>query len=207
MGRYSYSNKTEADYLTKLTVSFLNKHSYFNAGYHWGAVTWTKNGMGGESKSSISVSSEIGDNEKKLHISYTITKQDGEQKYIDYYVSLETTPCHYGGVRFWFICPLYRNGKYCGRRVGTLYQGGDYFGCRHCYDLTYESKKENRRYKLFALFNTLLLRKKIDDIEQTMKRPYYAGKPTRKQRRINGVYRKAGMSYLLYERLEKQKMV
>jgi hypothetical protein len=37
----------------------------------------------------------------------------------------------------------------CGKRVGILYlpQGGKYFGCRHCYQLTYKSSQEQHRYE------------------------------------------------------------
>ena len=40
-----------------------------------------------------------------------------------------------------FVCPLVVRGSPCERRVGKLYlpPGGRYFGCRLCYDLTYES--------------------------------------------------------------------
>ncbi len=36
---------------------------------------------------------------------------------------------------------------WCGRRVGVQYLGaGEYFGCRHCYNLTYTSSKESGKY-------------------------------------------------------------
>jgi hypothetical protein len=41
--------------------------------------------------------------------------------------------------RPWIICP----GAGCGRRVVILYGPGRYFLCRHCYDLAYESQREN----------------------------------------------------------------
>jgi hypothetical protein len=47
--------------------------------------------------------------------------------------------------RWWFVCPLVVNGRPCNRRVGKLYLPGAsrYFGCRHCYDLTYTSCQEH----------------------------------------------------------------
>ncbi len=51
--------------------------------------------------------------------------------------------CNYGGKRPWFICPGY-NGRSCGRRVAILYCNGLYFRCRHCFDLTYQSRNESR---------------------------------------------------------------
>jgi hypothetical protein len=53
-------------------------------------------------------------------------------------VPLDWTPCRFGGARPWFLCP----GLGCGRRVGKLYCHGRYFVCRHCLDLTYESRRE-----------------------------------------------------------------
>lgn len=45
----------------------------------------------------------------------------------------------------------------CHRRVGCLYlpPGGNYFGCRHCYDLTYRSSQEGTEFK--SLFQMLAL--------------------------------------------------
>jgi len=50
-------------------------------------------------------------------------------------LSFTTTVPHFGGVRYWFVCP------YCDRRVGTLYSPRfeRYFKCRHCHNLTYKS--------------------------------------------------------------------
>lgn len=56
-------------------------------------------------------------------------------------VSLEWTPCNFGGKRPWFVCP----GDRCGRRVAILYGPGKYFLCRHCYDLRYESQREDKK--------------------------------------------------------------
>lgn len=208
MGRWSYSNKDEADGLTKLSASFLNKHGYFKYGYRTGTITWTSKGMWGESKNSIGISSSIWEHERKMHLNYAITKRDSEKKTIDYDVPLETTACNYGGVRYWFICPFSRNGQYCGRRVGTLYLGnGDYFGCRHCYDLTYESKKENRHYKLFPLFDVMLAENKIEELRGKIKRPYYTGRPTKKQQRLERLYERAGKNFRLYVELDKRGLV
>ncbi len=55
-------------------------------------------------------------------------------------VSLEWTACNFGGERPWFVCP----GAECGRRVAILYKLRKYFLCRHCYDLRYESQREDK---------------------------------------------------------------
>ena len=53
-----------------------------------------------------------------------------------------TTFPNYGGERYWFICPL----SGCSRRVAKLYKpiGAKYFGCRHCYNLSYASRNVSR---------------------------------------------------------------
>lgn len=189
MGRWSYSTKTEADGLLKVDVYWLKKNGYLHP-YGWksGGIQWTSGWNGQKSSISFEVNSALGSPEKYIRLYYQTGSGD-EKKSIDYKVPLVTTPCNYGGVRYWFICPLSVNGKYCGKRVGTLYKVGDYFGCRHSHDLTYDSKKENRRYKMYPLFSTLLAHKKMDELESKIKHRYYAGKPTRKQRKLDKLQR------------------
>lgn len=54
-------------------------------------------------------------------------------------VSLTTSNTGYGGIRFWFKCPL------CMKRVGTLYKHPlqNIIACRTCLNLNYRK----RRYK------------------------------------------------------------
>ena len=60
-----------------------------------------------------------------------------KEKNIQDVIPLTYTPCHFGGIRWWFLCPS------CKRRVGLLYKPyhKDYFRCRHCYDLTYLTRR------------------------------------------------------------------
>jgi hypothetical protein len=77
-----------------------------------------------------------------VRLFYTLTHpQTKEQVPLDYRVALTTTRPRYGGLRWWFVCPLAAGGCPCGRRVAKLYlpPRGHYFGCRHCHDLTYRS--------------------------------------------------------------------
>jgi hypothetical protein len=63
----------------------------------------------------------------------------------DYCVRLTTTRPRFGGLRWWFLCPLVINGWPCERRAGKLYlpPHGRYFGCRQCHELTYRSVQEH----------------------------------------------------------------
>jgi hypothetical protein len=75
-----------------------------------------------------------------LRFKYSVTR-GGETIQIDEPITVVTTQPYFGGVRWWFICPLIANGRVCRERVRKLYlpSGGRYFGCRTCYNLTYES--------------------------------------------------------------------
>jgi hypothetical protein len=77
-----------------------------------------------------------------VRLAYTFTKS-GED--FDCKIRLTVTRPHFGGQRWWFICPLGVNGRPCGRRVGKLYlpPGARYYGCRRCYGLTYRSCPEH----------------------------------------------------------------
>jgi hypothetical protein len=194
MGRWSYGGKTEADYLQKIETSFLRKHGFFN-GWRSDTITWT-NGYSGN-KSSVGIEVSTLDNDDYLRIHYTQTDNDtGKKKDFDYKIPLVTTPCRYGGRRYWFKCPWYKNSIYCGHRVSVLYKDGDYFACRHCYDLTYSSRKENRRYRYYPLFNVMELETKIEQLEEQIKRPYYANKPTRKQQQLLRLYERRFGAYI-----------
>ena len=79
-----------------------------------------------------------------LRFSYSVTRNSNEIK-IEEAVPIMTTRPHFGGVRWWFICPLVSDGGECWRRVRKIYlpPGGRYFGCRACYKLTYESVRSH----------------------------------------------------------------
>jgi hypothetical protein len=110
----------------------------------------------GEKKSSIGY--EVNANDPScswVRLFYTITfKRTQETIYVDYNIPLQTTFPHFGGVRWWFTCPLLGKSGPCNRRVAKLYlpPGGRYFGCRHCYNLTYETclLSHNRDIELLA---------------------------------------------------------
>jgi hypothetical protein len=78
---------------------------------------------------------------RNIHISYKTPAGDGEWKLTSEKVALETTPCRYGGSRFWFRCPA------CGRRTATVYLIGWPPKCRICLHLKYgsQSAKESSR--------------------------------------------------------------
>jgi hypothetical protein len=82
-----------------------------------------------------------------LRLSYSQSRPGTEQREsMDYDVALTTSRPRFGGLRWWFVCPLTVNGRPCHRRCGKLYLHGCYFGCRTCHGLTYTSSQESRKY-------------------------------------------------------------
>lgn len=179
MGRWSYSSRTEADNLQKVDVYWLKKHGYLEP-HCWktGGIEWT-HGFSGK-KSSIGIEASLLEGGMYVRFQYTQTEMNGEQKNFDYKVPLTATPCHYGGQRYWFICPWYANGKYCGRRAGILYLGGNYFACRHCYNLTYNSRNLSGISKVAG---QVISMPELERLEKEVKCKYYAGKMTRRYQR------------------------
>jgi len=186
MGRYYWDKKDTVEDCRSVSISFLKKHDYF-CGYRSGGIVW-KNCYGEETSSiGIAVSTMHGDN--YVRFQYTTTRNTGEKTEYDYKVRLTATPCNFGGIRYWFICPLSRNGVNCGRRAAKLYKapGAYYFGCRHCYDLSYESRNETRT-GMFSVFGQVLkAERQTEELYGQIKRWTYRGKPTRKARRLEAL--------------------
>jgi hypothetical protein len=184
-------SKTAVEDTKTISMQFLKKHKYLQSGSRDGQITWTRSGMWGEHKSSVGIHVVIMDT-MYLRIYYTQTDNHTQEKRdFDYKVQIITTPCNYGGVRYWFVCPLSNKttGAPCNRRIGTLYKDGDWFGCRHCWNLTYEARNKNRRNKYYALFWVLDIEDKVHKMRAMIKRKTYKGKPTKKQMKLFKLYR------------------
>jgi len=194
MGRYYFDKKDTVEDCRSVSISFLKKHDYF-CGCRSGRIFWT-NSMG-EETGSIGILVNMLDR-AYVKFNYTVTdRHSGEKTDYDYEVQLTTTPCNYGGVRYWFICPLSRNGVYCGRRVAKLYKapGGDYFGCRRCYNLSYESRNEPRFARFGGIGFTLKADRQIEELYGQIKRWTYKGKPTKKVKKLRVLEAKVNTYY------------
>ena len=68
------------------------------------------------------------------------------------------TPCHYGGLRTWFQCPL------CGFKRNSLYLGTDgYWHCRKCHGLAYKIQRLNPHER--HLYRAQTIRKKLLNVK------------------------------------------
>lgn len=84
-------------------------------------------------------------------LKYSVKRKGSFQK-VEEPVALQSTRPFFGGSRWWFTCPLMRGDYPCERRVSMIYLPPDslYFGCRHCYDLTYRSCQQSHQRDFLA---------------------------------------------------------
>lgn len=198
-------SKNIAEQSNAFSIFWLKKQGHLQKDFSYssGTIRWT---MNGEERSSIGFSISR-DNwntpqeETYIRLNYTHTSNSTEQKEsMNYRIELESTPCKYGGKRYWFICPLTKNGKYCGRRVGVLYSIGKWFGCRHCGDIAYQTQMEGGKYRWGGVSAP-----DVDKAQEQVKRMYYRGKPTRKYRRFLKLSDKFEMGWIMMaSRLDKR---
>lgn len=168
--------KTIAEDCKKLSIYKLHSWKYLNQGnYAIGTLYWTSSWK--EQQDKMSFLLDLRDhNNMLLELDYTIRNNgDNDWRPITIRYPIVSTPCNYGGKRYWFICPIYNHGRYCGRRVAALYLGGgsDYMACRHCYNLTYRSRNQG-----YSFVNP-----DVEEYGKKIKKWYYKGKMTRKHRR------------------------
>lgn len=169
MGRWPYSNRYAVEECKSITTKFFKQHHFFSRDVDSQKISWGKDD---EITGTIRIQTSMSSTEPYIRLFYTVTHNDtGEKSALNYRVMLSSTLCHYGGQRWWFICPLMVNGKSCNRRVSALHLSNSYyFGCRHCLNLTYKSCKKNHRYDdLYAFLGMDLgltakeLKKALDD--------------------------------------------
>lgn len=172
--------KNEAEWSNSLSIFWLKKHGYLPNGGGWrnGGIKWTY-GMGGnESSIGFTVTTD-GSESDNIKLNYTHTSNaTGEKESMDYKIMLTTTPCNYGGKRYWFVCPLIKNGRYCGKRVGVVYSVGKWFGCRYCGEIAYQSQFEGGKFRLGSVCEP-----DVEKAYNEVKIKYYNGRPTRRYKR------------------------
>jgi hypothetical protein len=127
-----------------------------------------------DSQEKVQVRVYLYDNYVRLTYIHVINTT-GEEKNFDYNVILTKTPCHFGGFRHWFQCPL------CNKRVGVLYKVSYIFGCRHCFGLTYSSRKFSGMSKLIS---KVISNQELEVMESKIKRKTYRGNLTKKNFRF-----------------------
>jgi hypothetical protein len=174
------SSKNNCETSTPLSMRFLKSQGYLDGSWRHGWVKWTSSLTGHEN--SIVVLGSVSDNDPHFRLQYSKTGWDGEKESFDYRVEVTKTSCYFGGYRYWFICPLIRSGVPCRRRVGVLYIGSSYFGCRKCHDLAYHSQQETHSGWRGAFGKILFTG--YDEKEAAMRVKYWKGRPTKRYARL-----------------------
>ena len=175
--RYFYNKKATTEESYDIDIRVLKKRKLLS-GKHSTTITWTHNRS--DKVATIGIEVDVTEDPLIRLYYYLTDRDDGTETKYDYEVSLITTDCNLGGVRYWFACP------HCGRRVGVLYlaPGDEYFRCRHCNNLSYQSRN---RSTLEAFGHTS---RQIDELHSQIKRWTWRGRPTRKVRRLQALQRK-----------------
>lgn len=168
----------------QLSMFDLNKIGLIKDGYHCSrTINWTS-GTTGEKTASIHISIDAYDkNEMGYPYAQVVYKikgyADSEWRDCSQIIRLLKSKCNYGGFKWFFQCRLYKNDVFCGRRVSILYQCGDYFACRHCASLSYDSCNKGKRYRK-GTWGMMSKSWDAEDYLATLKRFSYRGRPTRK---------------------------
>lgn len=74
--------------------------------------------------------------QQHLLLRYVRISSLGQPESVQCVVPFTSTPCHYGGVRRWLLCPD------CKKRIAVIYVLSKGCACRHCHDLVYSSQRE-----------------------------------------------------------------
>ena len=187
MGRWYCHKKSTAEESCDLSIFWMNKSGLLT-GKRSTSTMWEHSQTGQQTV--VFLTADVTTDRPSVRLTYTLGKTHG----YDYQVSLLTSPCNLGGIRFWFRCPG------CLERVGVIYlaPGNVHFRCRHCNNLTYRSRT---RDVMTAFGHTS---RQIDKLRGEIKRRTWQGRPTRKVRRLRVLERKMGVfSQQMSARLEK----
>jgi hypothetical protein len=133
---YRFNKKTTTDECQSIDVRYLHRNGLLQPGRSF-SLRWSRAGR------QIGSVGGVTHDDRVTFFYRHRTGMGGEWEEVRERVPLEWTPCNFGGERPWFLCP----GADCSRRVAVLYGPGRYFLCRHCYDLPYESQRENKMHR------------------------------------------------------------
>jgi hypothetical protein len=124
---YRWDKCTTLEEAYRLDVRWLHRHGYLDGRPH--GVTWS---CGERQVGSLLLALQP----EGIVLTYRCRVGGGDWESVRQVVTLDWTPCHYGGERLWFRCAG------CRRRVAVLCGEGKWFLCRHCYALPYGSQQE-----------------------------------------------------------------
>jgi hypothetical protein len=149
---YRFDKKSTTNECHSLDVRYLHRNGLLKPGHSF-SLRWSR---AGRETGSIQGVVEGDKRPEQVTLLYHHRRGlGGEWEDVREPVELAWTACNFGGERPWFICP----GAGCGRRVAILYGPGRYFLCRHCYDISYQSQRDNKMYR--ALHRAQKIRERL----------------------------------------------
>jgi hypothetical protein len=126
-------HKLKAENTSVLDVAYLSRNGHLDSG-NWKRLYWRQYG-----EVRLEALVKAFDN----HITVDIGLSS-------HWIGLTQTPCHFGGVRRWFICTR------CGNRMGMLYMRHGKFACRRCQKIAYQSQSGDAEDRLIWQYHSFL---------------------------------------------------
>lgn len=120
----------------RIDIRLLKKRGWLKSGYVY-SLHWN---VGGTPSGDIKYRAEP----DALVLMFRYRESCGEWQSVEQRIDLASTPCNYGGYRRWLVCP------HCWRRCAVLCGAGKLFLCRKCYQLPYQSQREDTYDRLLA---------------------------------------------------------
>ena len=203
MSRYYLNRKRTTQECLGLSIFWLERHGYLSNS-KLGSVEWG-NELNSEQKT-ISLESCIDAGSSYIRLLYSIQRTNIVVDY-DYEIHLTTTSCHFGNFRYWFLCPVVSNEVVCHKRCGVLFlpPSRSYFGCRECYNLSYQSQNSRQGTFFGALQRQLKLMDQINQLEKGLKFTHRNGLPTKRYEQLVAKYNELErLSGIVAEQEDKQ---
>jgi hypothetical protein len=143
--RYVFDARLTVEECCALDVVFVMRECATGPGaIHSGTLHWSSSRTG-------TVTNRVGYvidmNNAHVRLHYTFRSEERSQR-----IELVSTVPNYGGLRWWFLCPAWVQGRACLRRVRKLYlvPGAGMFACRCCCRLSYTSQREDGANRALA---------------------------------------------------------
>ena len=134
-------HKLKAEATKRIDIRRWQRECKLKAG---GSFTWAWT-CNGEPVGNIGVAVESG----AVRLIYSIQGHDNQWRDASQSITVQTTPCHYGGSRPWFACPI------CRDRAAVLYLRSGRFACRHCNRIAYQSQSGSMHHRVCNLYHRL----------------------------------------------------
>jgi len=164
-------HKLKAENTSVLDVAYLSRNGHLDSG-NWKRLYWRQYGE-------VRLEALVKAFDDHITVDIGMTS---------HWIGLTQTQCNFGGIRRWFTCPR------CGKRMGMLYFRRNYFACRHCQKIAYQSQSGNADDRIIWKYHTF--RRKIANKKL---------QPTRNRSRIYNKFLEIARQYdaMLYQALQK----